>query len=299
MRRGDKWPWRRAPGRRERDESVVLQSPFYQYEEDRSDIGPPIVTNQADTVFWSEGMAVQSQDLTNDAFDNLFQSFGVGIGMDSQPPQQQISDIKGGVHPSSQTSERPFYPTEVRGTVSNKAVNRSRVNLPEIKVPVHDHNSKHHFDQRKQEESITMQMVNSPTSSVSTVASGEEAGRKYQDHSSKRKSDFQSLKSTSKKQQKRQKRPYFRRSKYPKEVVEEFEARKKIEKRERNRILAAQSRQRQKEEVASLKKENSDLKRENDKLKSSSISLKEQLAAVIERLKFYEDMRFNPQKPFL
>lgn len=58
----------------------------------------------------------------------------------------------------------------------------------------------------------------------------------------------------------KKKRSYFRRSKHPKEVVEAFLEQKKREKRERNRILAAESRKRQKAEMRMLKDDNERLK---------------------------------------
>lgn len=72
----------------------------------------------------------------------------------------------------------------------------------------------------------------------------------------------------------KQKRPYFRRSKYPKEVVERFEARKKVQKRERNRVLAAESRRRQKQRLETLEEEN--------------VHLRHQLSMLVERLQHYE-----------
>lgn len=82
-----------------------------------------------------------------------------------------------------------------------------------------------------------------------------------------------------KKNGKGQKRPYFRKSKYPKEIVEQFEARKKIQKRERNRVLAAESRRRQKDKLFDLEKENKNLLSKIDHLSK--------------RLRLYEEERTN------
>lgn len=85
----------------------------------------------------------------------------------------------------------------------------------------------------------------------------------------------------------KKKRSYFRKCKHPKEVVERFLEQKRKEKRERNRILAAESRRRQKEEMLSLKTEKTGLVKKLDRAMQEIAALKKEL----ELLKTYQGGR--------
>lgn len=91
----------------------------------------------------------------------------------------------------------------------------------------------------------------------------------------------------------KKKRSYFRRSKHSQEVVEAYLEKKKVEKRERNRILAQQSRQRQKVEMNTLKARNAELEMAVCHLRKQLSICQAQLTNVYEQIGSYEEMAFQ------
>lgn len=76
----------------------------------------------------------------------------------------------------------------------------------------------------------------------------------------------------------RKKRPYFRKNKHPREVLERVEAERLKRKRAKNRELAAKSRKKRKERMGFLEKEYDRLTVENKALKIENANLKRRFA---------------------